>query len=170
MPTPDTALVYPGTGMFEGVASITEGRGTTRPFELVGGPGLDHRWVDRLNAARLAGVRFREAYFTPAFGRFTGQLCAGVQVLVTDPRRYDPIRTGVAMLVYARGYPDFAWRADAWDPQRPYWIDKLTGSARLRTMVDAGASVDDVVGAWRAELAAFERRRRPYLLYHPAAR
>ncbi|GAA4460487.1 DUF1343 domain-containing protein [Phytohabitans houttuyneae] len=165
MPTPDTALVYPGTGMFEGVASISEGRGTTRPFELVGGPEMDHHWSDRLNALGLSGVEFREAYFTPTFNKFTGVLCAGVEVKVTDPRSYDAVRTGVAMLVEARRYPSFVWRADAWDPQRPYWIDKLTGSPRLRTMLDAGATVDEAVGAWRAELAAFTARRRPYLLY-----
>jgi uncharacterized protein YbbC (DUF1343 family) len=165
MPTPDTALVYPGTGMFEGVASISEGRGTTRPFELVGGPELDYHWSDRLNAAGLPGVAFREAYFTPTFNKFVGQLCAGVEVKVTDQRAFDPIRTGVAMLVEARRYPTFAWRADAVDPQRPYWIDKLTGSTRLRSMVDAGATADEVGGAWRAELAAFNVRRRPYLRY-----
>jgi uncharacterized protein YbbC (DUF1343 family) len=165
MPTPDTALVYPGTCMFEGVASISEGRGTTRPFELVGGPELDHHWGDRLNALRLPGVEFREAYFTPTFNKFTNVLCAGVEVKVTDRRAYDPVRTGVAMLAEARRYPSFAWRADAYDPQRPYWIDKLTGSPRLRTMLDAGATADEAVGAWRAELSAFAMRRRPYLLY-----
>lgn len=164
MPTPDTALVYPGTAMFEGTASITEGRGTTRPFELVGGPGLDHHWCDRLNAQGLPGVRLREAYFTPAFNRFTGRLCAGVEVHVTDRRSYDPIRTGVAMLVEARRYADFAWRVDA-DPARPYWIDKLTGSPRLRTMIDAGATASAVVASWRRELADFTDRRAGYLLY-----
>ncbi len=165
MPTPDTALVYPGTGMFEGVASISEGRGTTRPFELIGGPELDYHWGDRLNALGLPGVEFREAYFTPTFSKFTGQLCAGVEVKVTDRYAYDPIRTAVAMLVEARRYPSFAWRVDSWDSARPYWIDKLTGSTRLRTMIDAGATVDDVIGAWQQELAEFNARRRPYLLY-----
>ncbi|MDQ7910631.1 DUF1343 domain-containing protein [Phytohabitans sp. ZYX-F-186] len=165
MPTPDTALVYPGTGMFEGVASISEGRGTTRPFELVGGPEMDHHWGDRLAALDLPGVEFREAYFTPTFNKFTGVLCAGVEVKVTDRYAYDPVRTGVAMLAEARRYPSFAWRADSWDPQRPYWIDKLTGSPRLRTMLDAGATADEATAAWRAELAAFAARRRPYLLY-----
>ncbi|HET8683470.1 MAG TPA: DUF1343 domain-containing protein [Micromonosporaceae bacterium] len=165
MPTPDTALVYPGTCMFEGVASITEGRGTTRPFELVGGPDMDYHWGDRLNALDLPGVEFREAYFTPTFSRFINRLCAGVEVKVTDQSAYDPVRTGVAMLVEARRYPSFVWRFDTYDPVRPYWVDKLSGSPRLRTMVDAGASVDDVVGAWQEELAAFVARRRPYLLY-----
>jgi uncharacterized protein YbbC (DUF1343 family) len=165
MPTPDTALVYPGTGMFEGVATLSEGRGTTRPFELIGGPDFDYHWSDRLNAAGLPGVRFREAYFTPTFNKFTNVTCAGVEVKVTDRHAYDPIRTAVTMLVEARRYPAFAWRYDAGDPQRPYWIDKLSGSTRLRTMVDAGASATEVVGAWRDELAAFDARRRPYLMY-----
>jgi uncharacterized protein YbbC (DUF1343 family) len=165
MPTPDTALVYPGTGMFEGVATLSEGRGTTRPFELIGGPGFDYHWSDRLNALNLPGVRFREAYFTPTFNKFTNVLCNGVEVRVTDQQAFDPVRAGVAMLVEARKFPAFAWRVDAWDPQRPHWIDKLSGSTRLRTMIDAGATVDEAVGAWRDELAAFEARRRPYLLY-----
>jgi len=171
MPTPDTALVYPGTCMFEGVASITEGRGTTRPFELVGGLAteFDYHWGDRLNARNLPGVEFREAYFAPTAPgqkpQLLNKVCAGVEVKVTDRAAFDPIRTGVAMLVEARKYPAFAWRSDSWDPARPYWIDKLTGSPRLREMIDAGADVDDVVGAWADELAGFIRRRRKYLLY-----
>ncbi|MEV6377165.1 exo-beta-N-acetylmuramidase NamZ family protein [Micromonospora musae] len=171
MPTQDTALVYPGTCLFEGVASITEGRGTCRPFELIGGLAeeFDYHWSDRLNARDLPGVEFREAYFTPTSAgqkpALLNKLCAGVEVKVVDRGVYDPVRTGVAMLVEAHRYPAFAWRQDAWDTARPYWIDKLTGSPRLRTMIDAGADVDDVVGAWAPELAAFERARRPYLLY-----
>jgi uncharacterized protein YbbC (DUF1343 family) len=163
MPTPDTALLYPGTGMFEGVAAMSEGRGTTRPFELIGGPGFDYHWGDRLNAANLPGVSFREAYFTPTFNKFTGELCAGVEVKVTDQQTFEPIRTGVAMLVEARKYTNFAWRIDS--GTRPYWIDKLSGSPRMRTTIDAGAPTDEVVGAWHDELAAFNARRRQYLLY-----
>jgi uncharacterized protein YbbC (DUF1343 family) len=171
MPTPDTALVYPGTGLFEGVASITEGRGTCKPFELIGGlaDDFDYHWSDRLNARELPGVEFREAYFTPtAAGQkpaLLNKLCAGVEVKVVDRATYDPIRTAVAMLVEARKYEAFAWRRDSWDAVRPYWVDKLTGSPRLRTMIDAGADVDDVVGAWADELAEFDRRRAPHLLY-----
>ncbi|MEU6203644.1 DUF1343 domain-containing protein [Micromonospora musae] len=171
MPTQDTALVYPGTCLFEGVASITEGRGTCRPFELIGGLAeeFDYHWSDRLNARDLPGVEFREAYFTPTSAgqkpALLNKLCAGVEVKVVDRGVYDPVRTGVAMLVEAHRYPAFAWRQDSWDTARPYWIDKLTGSPRLRTMIDAGADVDDVVDAWAPELAAFERARRPYLLY-----
>jgi uncharacterized protein YbbC (DUF1343 family) len=164
MPTADTAVVYAGTGYFEGT-NLSEGRGTTRPFEFVGAPYLDHRYGDRLNARGLPGVRFREGYFVPTFGKHTGATCAGVQIHVTDPRRYEPIPTAVAMLVEARRHPDFAWRQDSWDAKRPFWIDKLSGSPRLREMIDAGKEADEVVAAWREEVRAFERARRPYLLY-----
>ncbi|MGH3711961.1 MAG: exo-beta-N-acetylmuramidase NamZ family protein [Micromonosporaceae bacterium] len=167
MPTPATALVYPGTAMFEGVANISEGRGTTQPFEFVGAPDpiLNYLWSDRVNAYGMEAVRFREAYFTPSFSKHTGKLCVGVEVKVVDRPAYDPIRTAVAMLVEAKRYPQFQWRQDSWDPQRPFWIDKLSGSPRLRTMIDAGATVDDVVSAWSGELAAFKARRQPYLHY-----
>ncbi|GAA1258246.1 exo-beta-N-acetylmuramidase NamZ family protein [Oryzihumus leptocrescens] len=165
MPTPDTALVYPGMGMFEGTL-LSEGRGTTRPFELIGAPWVDYRWAERLSAMDLPGTAFREAYFTPTFNKFVNTVCGGVQVEVTDPRRFDPLRVGVEMLVAARAlYPQFGWRYDSYDPARPYWIDKVTGSTRLRDMVSAGATADDVTGAWAQELSAFERARRPYLLY-----
>jgi uncharacterized protein YbbC (DUF1343 family) len=161
MPTPDTAVVYPGTGMFEGVSSLSEGRGTTRPFELIGGPGFDYHWCDRVVALDLPGVEFREAYFTPTFNKFSGVLCAGIEVKVTDQATFDPIRTAVGMLVEARKSPAFTWRLDS----TRHWIDLLTGSTRLRTMIDAGATTAEVTGAWAAELAAFDKQRRPYLLY-----
>ncbi|MEV5302414.1 DUF1343 domain-containing protein [Amycolatopsis methanolica] len=159
MPTADTALVYPGTGMFEGTV-FSEGRGTTRPFEIIGAPGIDWRWRDELTALGLAGVRFRETYFVPTFGKFVNQTCGGVQLTVTAPASFDAIRTAVAMLVTAKKlHPDrFGWRADN-------GIDKLTGSDRLRTMVDRGAGVDEIVGSWQAELDEFTARRRPHLLY-----
>ena len=168
MPTPDTALVYPGTGMFEGT-NLSEGRGTTRPFELVGAPYIDYKWAEKLAARQIPGAGFREAYFTPTFSKHVGKVCGGVQVHITDPSTFDPMRVGVEMLVAARStYADFAWRVDN-DP-RPYWIDKLSGSTRLREQVTAGASADDVIGAWSAELAYFDRRRQQYLIYRgPAA-
>ncbi|KGN40662.1 exo-beta-N-acetylmuramidase NamZ family protein [Knoellia aerolata] len=170
MPTPDTALVYPGTGMFEGT-NLSEGRGTTRPFELVGAPYVDHRWAGRLADRGVRGVAFREAYFTPTFGKHVGKVCGGVQVHIVDPSAIDPLRVGVEMLVAARSiYPEFQWRYDSYDPARPYWIDKLTGSTRLREQITAGADADTVVGAWQQELAAFDAQRQPYLIYQGPAR
>ncbi|MER7558582.1 DUF1343 domain-containing protein [Nocardioides sp. NPDC126508] len=165
MPTSDTALAYPGTCMFEGT-NLSEGRGTTKPFELIGAPFVDHRWAAALAEAGLPGVTFREAYFNPSVNKFAGQVCGGVQVTIQDRDRFDPIRTGVEMLVAAKSlYPEFAWRQDSWDTARPFWIDKLTGSTRLRTQIDAGATGDEVEAAWAGELAEFDARRRPYLIY-----
>ncbi|MFI1174561.1 exo-beta-N-acetylmuramidase NamZ family protein [Streptomyces melanogenes] len=158
MPTPDTALVYAGTCMFEGT-NLSEGRGTTRPFELLGAEGIDGRWAAAVNALGLPGVRFREAYFTPTFSKFQGKTIGGVQLHVHDREAYDPVRTGVALLVTAKkAWSGFAWRPD-------HWIDKLTGSAAVRTLIDAGAGSDEVVGAWQSGLTAFRATRARYLLY-----
>ncbi|ALV38939.1 DUF1343 domain-containing protein [Streptomyces sp. CdTB01] len=158
MPTPDTALVYSGTCLFEGT-NLSEGRGTTRPFELLGADGIDGRWAARVSELDLPGVHFREAYFAPTFSKFQGRTVGGVQIHVHDRNAYAPVRTGIALLVTAKQVWDgFAWRSD-------HWIDKLTGSAQVRTAIDAGASTEDVVAGWREELAAFRRIRKEYLLY-----
>jgi len=158
MPTPDTALVYSGTCLFEGT-NLSEGRGTTRPFELLGADGIDGRWAAKVGELALPGVHFREAYFAPTFSKFQGKTIGGVQIHVHDRAAYDPVRTGIALLVTAKQVWDgFAWRSDD-------WIDKLTGSTHVRTAIDAGASTDDVVAGWREELAAFRRIRKEYLLY-----
>ncbi|MFE6758425.1 exo-beta-N-acetylmuramidase NamZ domain-containing protein [Streptomyces sp. NPDC057684] len=158
MPTPDTALVYSGTCLFEGT-NLSEGRGTTRPFELLGAEGLDGRWSAAANELHLPGVDFREAYFAPTFSKFQGKTIGGVQIHVRDRAAYDPVRTGIALLVTAKkSWTGFAWRSDN-------WIDKLTGSTQVRTMIDAGASTDEVVAAWQGELAAFRAVRSRYLAY-----
>lgn len=158
MPTPETALVYSGTCLFEGT-NLSEGRGTTRPFELLGAEGVDRRWAAAANELALPGVRFREAYFAPTFSKFQGKTIGGVQVHVHDRAAFDPVRTGIALLVTAKQvWSGFAWRPD-------HWIDKLTGSTRVRTMIDAGADTDEVVAGWQEELAAFRGTRRKYLLY-----
>ncbi|GAA1679914.1 DUF1343 domain-containing protein [Fodinicola feengrottensis] len=160
MPTPQTAQVYVGTCYFEAVP-ISEGRGTTRPFEFIGSPDLDYKYGDRLNARNLPGVRFREAYFVPTFSDHVNQTCAGVELTVTDPHRYRAIETAVAMLVEARRYPNFSWVHTG----SQYWLDLLSGSDRLRTQLDSGMEVADIVASWQSELAAFNRQRAPYLLY-----
>ncbi|MFH9014308.1 exo-beta-N-acetylmuramidase NamZ domain-containing protein [Streptomyces sp. NPDC017943] len=158
MPTPETALVYSGTCLFEGT-NLSEGRGTTRPFELLGAEGVDRHWAAAANELGLPGVRFREAWFAPTFSKFQGRTIGGVQVHVHDRAAFDPVRTGIGLLVTAkRTWSGFAWRPDN-------WIDKLTGTTRVRTMIDAGAGTDEVVADWRADLAAFRRVRRAHLLY-----
>ncbi|MFD5844976.1 exo-beta-N-acetylmuramidase NamZ family protein [Streptomyces chartreusis] len=158
MPTPDTALVYSGTCLFEGT-NLSEGRGTTRPFELLGAEGIDRRWAEAAEALGLPGVHFREAYFAPTFSKFQGRTVGGVQIHIHDRAAYDPVRTGIALLVTAKK----AWSGFAWRPDN--WIDKLTGNTRVRTLIDAGASADEVVADWQQELSAFRRTRREYLLY-----
>ncbi|MFJ2005288.1 exo-beta-N-acetylmuramidase NamZ domain-containing protein [Streptomyces sp. JL3001] len=158
MPTPDTALVYSGTCLFEGT-NLSEGRGTTRPFELLGAEGIDRRWAEAAEALGLPGVHFREAYFAPTFSKFQGKTVGGVQIHIHDRAAYDPVRSGIALLVTAKKvWSGFAWRPDN-------WIDKLTGNTRVRTLIDAGASADEVVADWQQELSAFRRTRREYLLY-----
>ncbi|MER5391746.1 DUF1343 domain-containing protein [Saccharopolyspora sp. NPDC002686] len=157
MPTQDTAALYPGTGLFEGTV-LSEGRGTTRPFEIIGAPGIDWRWAEELNKAGLAGVRFRETYFVPTFSKHANATCGGVQVHRLG--EVDPIQIAVAMLVTARRlYPQvFGWRPDD-------MIDKLSGSDRLRGMIDRGADVAEIVDSWQDEVKDFRRQRDPFLLY-----
>ncbi|WP_406370525.1 DUF1343 domain-containing protein [Streptomyces sp. NBC_00647] len=158
MPTPDTALVYSGTCLFEGT-NLSEGRGTTRPFELLGAEGVDGSWAAAAGELALPGVHFREAYFAPTFSKFQGRTIGGVQIHVHDRAAFEPVRTGIALLVTAKKvWSGFAWRSDN-------WIDKLTGSTLVRTMIDAGAHTDEVVAAWQDELEAFRKVRKHYLIY-----
>lgn len=159
LPTVTSALLYPGTCMFEGT-TFSVGRGTCTPFEILGAPGVDAHWAQRLNPLNLPGVRMREAFFTPTFDRFTATTCGGVQVHVTDPHAIDALRTAVALIVTAKQlYPTiFGWTPDN-------YIDRLTGSRRFRTMVDSGATTDDIIASWQPELDTFRADREPFRLY-----
>lgn len=160
MPTPDTALLYPGTCLFE-ATNMSEGRGTTRPFELIGAPYVDYRWAEALNTKAIPGVRFREAYFSPTFSKNAGKVCGGVQLHITDPSKVEAITAATHMMVEAkRLYAGFDWRGDA-----GRWIDLLTGSTRFRDMLTAGAPATAIVSAWRQELLEWNRRSQSYLLY-----
>jgi uncharacterized protein YbbC (DUF1343 family) len=173
MPTVDTATVYPGTCLFEAGHStegLAEGRGTTRPFELIGAPHFDHHWEEALNPLRLPGVRFRENYFNPTFSKYTGRVCGGVQVYVTDRDVFDPIHTAIAMLVEGlKLQPSDKpfWRPG---PAGRQWIDLLTGSTWVKTAIDGGLSADEVVAGWRDDLAAFRKVREKHLIYHKVRR
>lgn len=161
MPTLDTALVYPGQCLFEGT-NLSEGRGTTRPFELIGAPYIKS-WevVDRVNKLQLPGAGFREAYFNPTFSKFAGKDVGGLQVYVTDRDAYDPIRTALSIIKETKEqYPTgFAWRSDN-------WIDKLMGTDKVRKGIDEGKSIDQIIADWQPGLAQFKELRNQYLLYH----
>ncbi|MFE9257797.1 exo-beta-N-acetylmuramidase NamZ domain-containing protein [Streptomyces sp. NPDC006879] len=159
MATPDTALVYAGTCLFEGT-NLSEGRGTVRPFELLGAPGIDGSWAEAANTLCLPGVYFREAYYTPTFSKYAGEVVGGLQIHVHDRAAYDPVRTAIGLLITAKQtWPDFAWHPD-------HFVDKLAGTDRLRVMIDRGATLEEVVSSWQPELAVFDSVRANHLLYH----
>ena len=165
IPTVSTAQVYAGLCYFEGT-NLSQGRGTTQPFEIVGAPYLDERWATALSAMQLPGAMFREAAFAPTSSTYSGQVCRGVQTYVTDAAAFDAVRTAVAMLIaLKRIYPDFAWRYDTGDPIDPYWLDKLAGTDQVRLDIDAGKDVDQVVAGWQSGLNEFRAMRAKYLMY-----
>lgn len=168
LPTPDSCVVYPGMVLIEGT-NLSEGRGTTRPFELFGAPWLDPvALAARLARARLPGVVFRPCHFEPTFQKHAGALCGGAQLHVTDPGRFEPVRTAVEIIAAARSLArhDFAWL----DPPYEYEetlapIDILWGGPGLREGVDAGATSDEILEGADAELEAFSASVERYLLY-----
>lgn len=162
MPTPDTALVYPGTALFEGT-NVSEGRGTTRPFETIGAPFINaEKLATHMNALGLPGVRFRPAWFTPTFSKHAGVLCGGVQIHVTDRNAFLPFRTGLALLKAIHDLHPQAFRFEAGEPP---FFDKLAGNGWIRQSIEAGESVDVMEARWQPELRRFEETRRRYLLY-----
>lgn len=168
MPTPETALVYPGMCLLEGT-NLSEGRGTTRPFELFGAPWLDGaRLAEALAGEQLPGAGFRPVSFVPTWDKHAGTRCHGVELFVTDPARFRPFRTGLACVVAARRQDPkrFAWRTEPYEfVEGIPAFDLLCGSAREREAIEAGASTAELAKAFVAEERAFERRRRSYLVY-----
>jgi len=167
MPTPDTALVYPGQCLFE-ATNLSEGRGTTRPFEIVGAPFLDgHAWAAALAETALPGLRLRPIAFRPTFHKFAGKACGGVQLHVVDAAAFRPYRTGVALIAAARKIcgDDFRWRSEPYEfVADPPAIDLLTGSAEVRRAIDVGAQLADIEAAFAPFERAFAELRQPALI------
>ena len=168
MPTLDSAIVYPGTVLLEGTLA-SEGRGTTRPFELVGGPWVRaEAFADRLNAHGLPGVIFRPAVFEPTFQKHHGVTCEGCQIHVTDRATFAPVVTGVAVIEeLRRADPSrFAWRPPPYEYEhRLMPVDILAGSSVMREALERGATAAAIAEAWRGDEAAFQALRAPYLIY-----
>ncbi|HQA25533.1 MAG TPA: DUF1343 domain-containing protein [Candidatus Competibacteraceae bacterium] len=168
MPTVDTAVVYPGMCLVE-ATEWSEGRGTCRPFEIAGAPGIDpEALAAELSRYRLPGCRFRPLYFRPKFQKQAERTCGGVQIHLTDRARFDSYLTGAAFLQSVkRVAPEvFAWRA------KPYEfvadipaIDLLAGDDQLRLALEADADLGDLAAQWAQERAAFEEVRREAFLY-----
>jgi len=168
MPTLDSAVVYPGTVLLEGTLA-SEGRGTTRPFELVGAPWVRAEgFADRLNRHALPGVVFRPAVFEPTFQKHHAVTCEGCQIHVTDRAAFRPVVTGVAVIEELRRADpaSFSWRPPPYEYEhRLMPIDILAGSSVMREALDRGATAETLAAGWRADEAAFRARRAPYLLY-----
>jgi uncharacterized protein YbbC (DUF1343 family) len=159
LPTLASAIVYPGQVLLEGT-NLSEGRGTTRPFEFFGAPWIDGYELARaLNALQLPGVTFREVWFTPTFSKFRGERCGGCQVHVTDRAAYQPVATALAELQVIRSlYGDRLELNDR-------YFDKLMGNSSVREALQRGDSVQRIVAGFEAGLKAFSEQRAPFLLY-----
>jgi uncharacterized protein YbbC (DUF1343 family) len=168
MPTLDTAIVYPGAVLFEGT-QLSEARGTTRPFELLGAPWIDaEHAADRLNALGIAGARFRPAVFEPTFHKHARVTCGGCQIHVTDRETFRPVLAGVAVMAefHRAGPAQFAWRQPPYEYEHEKMpIDILAGSATLRRQIEAGVDAREIAASWSDGAAAFDAVRRGYIRY-----
>jgi uncharacterized protein YbbC (DUF1343 family) len=159
MPTLDTASVYPGQVFLEGT-NISEGRGTTRPFEIFGAPWIDgHELTRKLNDLGLPGVIFREQWFNPAFSKFKEETCGGAQIHVTDRNAYRPLETTLHIIKIIRDmYPDkFQFHEK--------YFDKIMGTAKVREAMLKGIAVKDIVAGFQDSLKIFSEQRQPFLFY-----
>lgn len=158
IPTLTAAIVYPGICLIEGT-NVSEGRGTTTPFEIIGAPWIDGcELADELRKANLPGILFRPAGFTPTFSKYQGEVCQGVQLHVVDRDRFEAVRTALHLLRAIRQlWPDkFQWRGS---------LDRLSGSADVRLALERGDTPEQIVESWSAALKEYEEVRHGYLLY-----
>jgi uncharacterized protein YbbC (DUF1343 family) len=168
LPTLDSAIVYPGMVLIEGTC-LSEGRGTTRPFELVGAPFIRSReFAETLNALQLPGVWFRPVYFQPTFQKWVGKMCGGIQIHVKDREAFEPYLTGIAVISSAKAlYPDlFEWRNPPYEYE---WeklpIDILCGGTEIPEMIRRQTPLNEVKQSWQNDVDRFLSQRAPYLLY-----
>ena len=159
MPTLSTATVYPGLCLIEGT-NLSEGRGTTRPFEHIGAPWLKSReLVERLNGLQLPGVRFRQQAFTPTFSKYQDEPSQGIQVHVLDRNSYDPLGNLLHLLTEVRKlHPDQLEFNSA-------FFDRLMGNSSVREALIQGRPVEEIVEQWQPDLQEFKQAREQYLLY-----
>lgn len=168
IPTLDSATVFPGTVHFEGT-QVSEGRGTTRPFELIGAPYIEpEKYAERLNRLNLPGVYFRSCVFRPTFQKHGGVSCGGVQIHVTSRNAFEPVSIGVAMVKVAYElYPEeFLWKEPPYEyvyDRNPF--DVIAGTSRIREVIESGGSIEDLWSWWAPNLEEFRKLRETYLLY-----
>lgn len=162
IPRFETALLYPGTCLFEGT-NISEGRGTTFPFEMIGAPFIEpERLAKEMNRKQLPGVRFRPVYFKPTASKHQGERCGGVQLYVTDARAIRPVETGVTLMFTIKEmYEAFAFLPPVKEGARPF-IDLLCGDRLYR---DESSDVPAMLASFREESRVFAERKKPFHLY-----
>ncbi|HET9478414.1 MAG TPA: DUF1343 domain-containing protein [Pyrinomonadaceae bacterium] len=168
MPTLDSATVFPGTVHFEGT-QVSEGRGTTRPFELIGAPYIDpDEYGDKLNALNLPGVFFRSCAFQPTFQKHAGVTCGGVQIHLTNRDVFEPVFAGIAMvkLIYDMYPNEFRWK----EPPYEYVYDKnpfdvIAGTNKIREAFEQGDKLDAIAETWTRPLLEFKQLRESFLIY-----
>ncbi len=154
MPTPQTALVYPGTCIFEGVRNMSEGRGTTQPFELIGAPYIDEfRLCDHMNSLGLPGVRVRRARFSPTFSKFKGEICRGIQIHVTDKRAFSPFEFGMRLFRYL--YENYELDINEGTIRRNF------GTSRILEEKD----LDGLLADCAAKCVPFKKQTEEYFIY-----
>ena len=168
IPTFDTTLVYPGAVLFEGT-NVSEGRGTTRPFELLGAPWVAaERFAEAMNRRGLPGVLFRPVVFEPTFHKHAREACGGCQVHVLDRAAFHAVETGVALIeAFRAANPDrFAWKAPPYEYEHDRIpIDVLAGSTELREQIEAGVPARAIAQSWEPATKEFRRLRERFLLY-----
>ena len=168
IPTVDTCVVFPATVHLEGT-EISEGRGTTKPFELNGAPFIDpYAWVAELEKYSFAGVAFRHTFFRPTFQKWADQTCGGVQIHVTDRNAFTPVIVGIAMIktAYDLYTEHFQWKQEAYEyvfDKNPF--DVVSGTDKIRKQIEGGVSLREIESDWAEGLKAFGEVRKPYLLY-----
>jgi uncharacterized protein YbbC (DUF1343 family) len=168
IPTLDSAIVYPGTVLFEGTM-LSEGRGTTRPFELVGAPWIDaDAFAERMNRLALPGAHFRPATFEPTFQKHAKTPCGGCQIHVIDRKVFAPVAVGAALLREFHGTApkEFVWRQPPYEYEHDKMpVDILAGSSALREQVESQVPLGQIVASWKAGEDAFRDLRSRFLLY-----
>ena len=165
VPTLDTLTVYPGTCLIEGT-NVSEGRGTTRPFEWIGAPWINPRallWAMRDHA--LPGTAFRQIAFTPTFSKYQGQPCQGIQIYVTDRERFAPVQVGLTLIRTIRALHPAHFRWIHERPDEPLFFDLLMGTDRVRRRIEDGVPTDTLCRDFQAQREAFMRQRMEHLRY-----
>lgn len=169
MPLYETARVYPGMCLFEGT-NISEGRGTTRPFEQFGAPWIDAELLtDVLQKKSIPGVGFRPAYFIPTFSKYAGKLCKGAHVYVTQEKVFDPVIAGLEIISTIRYLylKKFKWRKPPYEFEKKRMpFDILIGNSWVRQAIENNDSISTIKAQWQDGLKEFKQRRKKHLLYN----